>query len=94
MNRETESHSSSNSWGQTCAENRKGEGQVSESDKWAGPWGETATEGGQDMKQLAKQVEGIGFKFILIINCQLVQTAIQKWTQNDYEINAEHTIKK
>lgn len=49
--------------------------------------------GGQDMKQLAKQVEGSGFKFILIINCQLVQTAIQKWVQNDYEINAEHTIK-
>lgn len=34
--------------------------------------------GGRDMEQLTKQVEGSGFKFILIINCQLVQTAILK----------------
>lgn len=42
------------------------------SDSWAGSGGETAIGGGRDMEQLTKQVEGSGFKFILIINRQLV----------------------
>lgn len=46
---------------------------------------------GEIWQQLAKQVEGSVLEFIIVINCQLVETAILKWAHNDYVINAEHT---